>query len=186
MIAHNDTFSQTALIASFEQVNQEVASYFLSLPLDSFLKSPSGKWSPAENLLHLIKSVQPVTLAMKLPRWLLGLLFGKPQSASRRFDQIKDTYQRTLANGAKASGRYIPTVHELPSSPERYRNSLVLKWNTAGENLLAILRDWRDENLDAYLLPHPLLGKFTIREMLFFTLYHDLHHVNNVRKLFGQ
>jgi hypothetical protein len=186
MIERKDTFFQTELIASFEKVNQEVATYFLSVPLDSFLKSPSGKWSPAENLLHLIKSVQPVTMAMKLPRWLLRLLFGKPRSASRRFDQIKETYQRTLANGAKASGRYIPSIRELPSSPERYRNRLVQKWNTTGENLLAILRDWSDENLEAYLLPHPLLGKLTIREMLFFTLYHDLHHVNNVRKLLGQ
>jgi len=61
----------------------------------------------------------------------------------------------------------------------------VQKWNVTGNDLLAALRNWQDENLDEYLLPHPLLGKLTIREMLFFTLYHDQHHVNNVRQLLG-
>ena len=31
-------------------------------------------------------------------------------------------------------------------------------------------------DLDAVLLPHPLLGKLTVREMLFFTVYHVQHH----------
>jgi len=186
MLELNNTFAKADLITSFEKVHREVATYFLSIPLESFFKSPSDKWSPAENLLHLIKSVKPVTMAMKMPRWQLRLLFGKPQTASRRFEQIKETYQRTLANGGKAAGRFIPAIQEIPSPPDQYRNSLVQKWNATGESLLAILRSWQDENLDKYFLPHPLLGKLTIREMLFFTLYHDLHHVNNVRKLLGQ
>jgi hypothetical protein len=35
---------------------------------------------------------------------------------------------------------------------------------------------WREEDLDYYRLPHPLLGKLTVREMLFFTVYHNYHH----------
>jgi hypothetical protein len=31
-------------------------------------------------------------------------------------------------------------------------------------------------------LPHPLLGKLTVREMLFFTLYHQRHHVAVVER----
>ena len=33
-----------------------------------------------------------------------------------------------------------------------------------------------EKDLDRYILPHPLLGKLTIREMLFFTVYHVQHH----------
>ncbi len=36
---------------------------------------------------------------------------------------------------------------------------------------------WSDAQLDRRCLPHPLLGKLSVREMLFFTLYHNLHHV---------
>jgi hypothetical protein len=31
-----------------------------------------------------------------------------------------------------------------------------------------------------YRLPHPLLGKLTVREMLFFTVYHNAHHLDQV------
>jgi uncharacterized damage-inducible protein DinB len=34
--------------------------------------------------------------------------------------------------------------------------------------------------LDRLRLPHPALGKLTVREMLFFTIYHNIHHVENV------
>jgi len=186
MLELNNTFTKADLISSFEKVHHQVAAYFLSLPLDNFFKSSANKWSPAENLLHLIKSVKPVAMAMKKPRLLLTILFGKPKIASRRFEQIQETYERTLANGGKASGRFIPSIQEIPPHPEQHRNSLVQKWNATGENLIAILRRWQDENLDKNFLPHPLLGKLTIREMLFFTLYHDLHHMNNLRKLLGQ
>lgn len=183
MLELKDVFTKTDLLSAFEKVHHEVAAYFISLPVASFFESPSEKWTPAENLLHLIKSAKPVAMAMNKPRLLLRLLFGKPQTASRRFEQIKETYQRALANGGKASKPFIPSIQAPPSQPEQFRNNLVHKWSATGENLLAILRNWQDDNLDKYLLPHPLLGKLTIREMLFFTLYHDLHHVNNVRKL---
>jgi len=186
MIELKDPFTKAELLELFAAVHQEVAACFSSIALENFFNGPAGKWSPAENLLHLIKSVKPVAMAMKKPRLLLTILFGKPQTASRRFEQIKETYQRALANGGKASGRFIPSIQEVPSHPDQYRNSLVQKWNVTGESLIAILQSWQDKSLDKYFLPHPLLGKLTIREMLFFTLYHNRHHVNNVRKLLGQ
>jgi len=36
--------------------------------------------------------------------------------------------------------------------------------------------------LDKYILPHPLLGKLTLREMLYFTAYHVAHHKQLVEK----
>lgn len=48
------------------------------------------------------------------------------------------------------------------------------------QQLWSAIDVWRDADLDRYLLPHPLLGKLTLREMLFFTLYHNYHHVQSV------
>ena len=39
---------------------------------------------------------------------------------------------------------------------------------------------WGELALDRYRLPHPLLGRLTVREMLLFTLYHSVHHFNLV------
>jgi hypothetical protein len=37
--------------------------------------------------------------------------------------------------------------------------------------------------MDYHVLPHPLLGPLSVREMLFFTVYHNTHHVLNVQRL---
>ncbi len=42
--------------------------------------------------------------------------------------------------------------------------------------MFANLENWSDKQLNTYLLPHPLIGKLTIKEMLYFVDYHILHH----------
>lgn len=42
--------------------------------------------------------------------------------------------------------------------------------------LCASLDSFTEKELDQYVLPHPLLGKLTLREMMFFTIYHVQHH----------
>ena len=38
------------------------------------------------------------------------------------------------------------------------------------------IQKWTESDLDTYLLPHPLLGKMTIREIALWTAYHTEHH----------
>ena len=38
------------------------------------------------------------------------------------------------------------------------------------------VENWKESDLDKYVLPHPLLGKISLREMLYFTDFHILHH----------
>jgi hypothetical protein len=53
-------------------------------------------------------------------------------------------------------------------------------WQLTNAELLRRVRRWSETSLDAVLLPHPLLGKLTAREMLQFTVYHTAHHLNLV------
>jgi hypothetical protein len=39
---------------------------------------------------------------------------------------------------------------------------------------------WPEPALDRYQLPHPLLGRLTVREMLAFSVYHHAHHLRRV------
>ena len=38
-----------------------------------------------------------------------------------------------------------------------------------------------EEDLDRYLAPHPLLGKITLRELAYFTIYHTHHHLQIIK-----
>jgi len=52
------------------------------------------------------------------------------------------------------------------------------------QKLIAKISNWKDEDLDHFLLPHPLLGKITLREMLYFTDFHILHHNDLMHKIY--
>ena len=38
-----------------------------------------------------------------------------------------------------------------------------------------------EHKLDRCILPHPLLGKLTLREMIYFTIYHMEHHLVHLK-----
>ncbi len=186
MIAWRDPFVKQELLHALAEVNREVADYFAALPERVFFDRPEGAWSPVENLVHLIKSVRPVAMGLRLPRFVLQPLFGAARQPSRRFQQLKEDYRRELAKGAKAPKQFVPSEREAPINLAGARAEILHKWEAAGAGLLAALGGWQEKDLDLLQLPHPLLGKLTIREMIFFTLYHNLHHVNNVRRRLGQ
>ena len=55
---------------------------------------------------------------------------------------------------------------------------------TAVGRLVRRLDRFSEAELDTLLLPHPLMGKLTLREMLYFTLHHvDQHHAITLRNL---
>jgi len=43
--------------------------------------------------------------------------------------------------------------------------------------IIAIEKKSTDTQLDQYIAPHPLLGKITLRELGYFTIYHTQHHL---------
>jgi len=51
-----------------------------------------------------------------------------------------------------------------------------------GDGIAAALDGWSERALDRLRLPHPALGKLTVREIVLFTLYHNIHHATNVAR----
>jgi hypothetical protein len=47
--------------------------------------------------------------------------------------------------------------------------------------LIDVVAGWDEGPLDTVAFPHPVLGWLPVRDMLFFMLYHDLHHLNGMR-----
>jgi DinB superfamily len=140
--------------------------------------TPVGKsqWSPAQHMDHLTRASGAVCQAFALPRFVLGI-FGTPNRPGRTYDELKKRYLEKLESGGKASGRYIPSVVNKAN-----RDKLRSAYQKKSEKLLLKVTAMKEHDFDTYLLPHPLLGKITIREMLFFTIYHTYHHLDIVNK----
>jgi len=83
-----------------------------------------------------------------------------------------------IAKGGQAAGRYLPEQKSPVSNAEAEKRSLLEGWTNASGELVSIAEKWQEADLDQYRLPHPLLGKLTIREMLYFTIYHNLRHAS--------
>jgi hypothetical protein len=169
------------LATGLARQREEISSFFESLETGDFFAAQGEHWSPAEHLRHLAKSVRPVAGAMKVPKLILGFRFGWSFQGSRSFEQVVEMYRQLLAAGAGA-GRFAPSQirHEL--SDEEWQTQILERWRRASQQLGASLAGWSDRALDRFRLPHPLLGKLTVREMLFFTLYHNAHHSRRVEE----
>jgi hypothetical protein len=137
--------------------------------------SKNNKWTPAENIAHLVNATKMTSLAFTLPKFLHVMLYGKPQRTSHGYTKIIDNYQRKLQDGAVATGVYVPkkinyAKADLHEKLKREGNKLVT----------AIDKKWSDEQLDHYQISHPILGLLTVRELAYFTIYHNGHHQGTI------
>lgn len=136
-----------------------------------FMVSPEGKWSAGQQLDHLIRSVKPVNTVLGLPRIFLRF-FGKPALPSRSYEQVEEMYKLALEKGRTTTRPYIP-----PVTSAAQRNVLQLQFHQQKDRLLSLLGQWAENDLDKYQVTHPLTGKLTIRELLYFTACHNEHHL---------
>jgi len=167
--------NKETLLEALRQANQKAGGWFSAIPAAEFFTRQADAWSASDNVDHLIKAVKPITLALKMPRLALQGMFGKAERPSKTYTEICIAYEDEIAKGAQASGRFLPD-QETPTHPEEQKKQLLDGFSKVGEALLSALEKWGDAELDQYLLPHPILGKLTMREMLFFTVYHNLRH----------
>lgn len=149
-----------------------------SLDEQAFHLHPEGKWSAAQQLDHLIRSVRPVVLGLSLPPFLLKLIFGKAKHASRDYDTLVKAYQEALSNGGKSPKAYEPKTSES----EGFQNYGCERLMQLIGGLDQQLENLSEPELDQLQAPHPLLGKLTLRELMYFTIYHAEHHLRSVER----
>ncbi len=173
-----DTRSQ--IVAAFGVLHNQTSALWQQFSESEFFAAPDdGGWSPAENVEHLIKTTPPVTRALSMPRFVPRLLFGRARIPSRTFFEVRAAYRAVLADGGQA-GSYGPQARAAIDDPGGARQRLLDRWQTVLPQLTEAIGGWNEDSLDRYRLPHPLLGKLTVREMLYFTLYHVGHHAEIV------
>ena len=170
-------FTKESIVSTLDKTHREVTAFFGSQSPESFHLRPADGWTLSENLEHLIKSTKPVARAMRLPKITLRMMFGTPAKPSRQFEEIKQTYVQELAKGAQASGRFLPAETKKDLDIATAQANLLEQWRKASGDLITALNYWDDGELDQYALPHPIVGSLTVREMLFFTIYHDMRHM---------
>lgn len=159
------------IIEKLKSGYREFCTTVSSLNPNQFEFAEAGKWNAGLTLDHLYRAVSALTKAMMLPKFLFRILFGKSNRPTRGYEELVKKYQGKLEAGGKASGRYLPSKLTFANQIKTER-----ALEKSVEALCNQLKHYSETQLDAYILPHPLLGKITIREMMYFTIYHAEHH----------
>ena len=174
--------SREEIVAALEEVRARSRTYWESFAPAAFVAPLGEAWSPADNVRHLNKSVSAVAGGLRVPKLLLRLRFGRAKAPSRTYAGLREHYRTRLAQGADA-GRYGPSSPlDAGGDPAAARDRILAQHDEAVQSLIEGCARWSEKALDGYVLPHPLLGPLTVREMLFFTVYHNQHHVAVVQR----
>ncbi|HUR80021.1 MAG TPA: DinB family protein [Thermoanaerobaculia bacterium] len=164
------------ILSFLDDVLRDGVAYWSAFSDEEFFANIGEAWSPSDNVRHLTKSIRPLTRALRLPKPIVRLMFGGPKREPMSYDALVAFYRGKLAEGGTA-GRFAPSARVVTDRAE-----VMSHFEQANRELRAAIAKWPDCALDRHQLPHPLLGKLTVREMLFFTLYHELHHIDGVRR----
>ncbi|MEM8898251.1 MAG: DinB family protein [Bacteroidota bacterium] len=169
------------IITKLEENHQDFIQFMDSLSPEEFTYAHRGeKWAPGQDLAHINASVKPLpTMVFSVPKLMLAYKFGKANRPSKDYDSLVSRYQERVSgpDAVKARGQYDPD----PVSFEE-KESMLRTLDIRIKSLNKKIKKSSEKSLDTYIVPHPALGKITLRELLYFTIYHVQHHKANVKR----
>lgn len=159
--------------------NNTLISWISKQDDDKWLEGPKGKWTTGQHALHLLQSIKPLNAALSMPKFVLRYKFGKVNRELRDYQTVVNRYQERLKD---VEGKtFGPSKNmEIPALSEK--QYLLDRLQVESKKLQYKTRKISDKNLDTLILPHPLMGKMPIREIIMWTAYHIEHHTNTLKE----
>ncbi len=160
------------LIRGIQNISHSTVDLSSKSNEETFYDSKNQKWSAAVNYAHLTLSAKLLARGLAAPKIALWLKFGRKSTPSSvSYDEIVSKYIEVNSQPREALTGFEPKM--IPNTSKTFELDAFLKMH---EKLVKILDSWSEKQLDTYLVPHPLMGKITVREMLQFMIYHIGHH----------
>lgn len=162
---------------ALEEKHQTLLNWLGDLEDDKWELGPSGKWTTGQHVLHLLQSISRLNLALSLPRFILRYKYGKANRKVRDYNSVVNRYHERLkeSNGATFGPSRNMKIPKLKD-----KSYLLNRIQTENKKLQYKTHKWTNEELDSFILPHPLMGKMPVREMIMWTAYHVEHHTKTL------
>jgi hypothetical protein len=144
------------------------------------MHSSNSKWTPGQQLAHVSLCLDPLAQVLQVKQ-VIESKFGRTTRKSLSYTNVISNYHAALEKGGKAPERFVP--EEIAWSK---RDELMTAIRENVKKVIQSMGNYTDVELDSLLLPHPLLGNLTIREMLYLMAYHVSHHQENTRMNLNQ
>jgi hypothetical protein len=156
------------LLKKFSDNHQALIDYVNALPDEQFTYSYNGKWTAGQQLSHVQLTLLPFPKVLPAKEFMLQK-FGKINRPTWSYDTVLENYAKT---SLQAPQQFLPE----PVSPDQ-KSTITTDIRQVIRTIQQLLEQYTDEELDTLVLPHPLLGNLTIREMFYLMTYHPTHHL---------
>jgi hypothetical protein len=156
----------------------ELISWLINQPEDSWTLGPEGKWTTGQQALHLLQSIKPLNSALSMPKFLLRYKFGKANRPVRDYNTIVNRYQERLKD---VKGKTYKGSQNMKVPTLKEKEFILNRLQTEQKKLQYKTKKISDKNLDTLILPHPLMGKMPIREIIMWTAHHVEHHTETLK-----
>lgn len=167
------------IVEQLELAHNNLYEWLESQESDRWELGPEGKWTTGQHVLHLLQSIKPLNTALSMPKFILRYKFGKANRPVRDFATVVSRYNERLTevNGATfgpSKNMKVPLLKD--------KNYLIDRIQAENKKLQHKTKKWSDKDLDTYILPHPLLGKMPVREIVMWTSHHVNHHLKTLKE----
>lgn len=146
---------------------------------EKWTKGPQGKWTTGQQALHLLQSIKPLNDVLSMPRFFFKYAFGKNTRPLNDYETIVRNYQQALKENTDFTFKASKNMRVPKLKDKTY---ILNRLQVESKKLQYKIRRISDKNLDTLVLPHPLMGKMPIREILMWTAHHAEHHTKQLRE----
>jgi hypothetical protein len=163
------------IVQMLENKHQELFDVLSNDLLYNWESGPENKWTVGQHVLHLLDSAKMLNKALSYPKFILKYKFGLANRATRDYLTVAKRYQDRLKENQDRARNFnkdlrVPTILE--------KENIILELKKQLSKLQKTTLKWKDKKLDTLLLPHPLMGRMIVREVIMWSGYHTEHHVN--------
>jgi len=170
--------SITEITTKLDNSFQDVSAWIKAQEDQRFILGPEGKWKTSGHLDHLTQTAEMVVKGLRMPKLVLRWKFGKTNRPIRSYDEVAQRYNERLSK-VPAGVTSPMTIRDFSI---KEKSKCVDAFEQAGKKLSETAVKWSDKKLDAVLLPHPLMGRMPVRELLMWTSYHNYHHLRILKE----
>lgn len=156
-----------------EEKNQSLIKFLEQQDPKKWEEGPKGKWKSGQQALHLLQSIKPLNDALSMPKFLLRYKFGKANRDVRSYETIVERYQERLKD---VKGKTFKGSQNMKIPNVKEKKYILTRLQVECKKLQYKTKKMSDRQLDTLILPHPLMGKMPVREIIMWTAHHIEHH----------
>lgn len=162
-----------------EEKHNKLINWLEQQDIERWETGPEGKWTTGQQTLHLLQSIKPLNMALSLPKFVLKFKFGKANRPVRDNDAIIKRYLERLKD---VKGKTFKGSQNMKVPSIKEKQYLLNRLQVENKKLQHKTKKWKDNDLDNLILPHPLMGKMPVREIIMWTACHVEHHTKTLQK----